>query len=98
MEGLSVIHVDPRRTSKSSPLGGELEFINYRWVKLPNGIITTRDIIASWNLALRGLKLLTRDVGLRGFVVALKAPDQMQTQEGMKGKPVPEVILGNRSN
>lgn len=87
IEGLSVIHVDPRNTSKTSPIGEELEFINYRWVKLSNGIITTRDIIASWNIALKGLSL-TRDVGLRGFVVALKAPNQMQTQEGMKGKPV----------
>ncbi len=88
IEELPVIYVDPRNTSKTSPISGELVFINYRWVKLPNGHIVTRDHVASWNLALRGLKLLTRDVGLCGSMKALKAPDQMQTQEGMKGKPV----------
>jgi len=87
VNGLPVVFVNPRRTSKISPLGGELMFINYRWVKLPNGHIVTRDIVASWNLALKGLKFLTRDVGSRGFVETLKAPNQMQTQEGMKGKP-----------
>ena len=60
---------------------------------MPNGVITTRDIIASWNLALRGLKLLTRDVGSRGSMDSLKAPDQMQTQEGMREKPVPKTII-----
>jgi len=86
-EGLSVVYVDPRGTSKVSPIGGELEFINYRWVKLPTKHVVTRDLVASWNLALRGLKLLTRDVGLRGGVEAPNAPDQMQPQEGMRGKP-----------
>ena len=88
IEGLEINYVDPKGTSKLSPIGDKLVFINYRWIKLPNGHIVTRDIIASWNLALRCLKSLTRDVGLRGYVEALKAPDQMQTQEGMKGKPV----------
>jgi len=87
-EGLPVVYVDPRNTSKISPIGGELEFINYRWVKLPTKHVVTRDLVASWNLALRGLKLLTRDVGLRGNVEAPNAPDQMQAQEGMRGKPV----------
>ncbi len=90
IEGLNVVHVDPRNTSRTSPVDGKLEFINYRWVRLPNGVITTRDVIASWNLALRGLNLLARDVGPRGSVEAPKAPDQMQTQEGMKGKPAPK--------
>ncbi len=74
IEGLSVIYVDPRNTSKTSPIGGKLEFINYRWVKLPSEVITTRDVVASWNLTLRGLKLFTRDVGLRGSMEAPKAP------------------------
>ena len=93
IEGLPVIYVNPKGTSRTSPLGGKLVFINYKWVKLPNGHVVTRDIIASWNLALRGLSLLTRDVGSRGFVDSLKAPNHMQTQEGMRGKPVPELIL-----
>ena len=87
-EGLLVIYADPRNTSRTSPLGDELEFINYRWVKLACGIITTRDVITSWNLALRGLKSLTRDVGHRGLMDAPKAPNQMQAQGGMRGKPV----------
>ncbi len=89
IEGLPIAYADPRNTSKTSPIGDELELINYRWVKLPNGVITTRDIIASWNLALRGLKFLTRDVGLRGFMEAPKAPEGDETPNPMKGKPVP---------
>ena len=88
IKGLQVVYADPRGTSKTSPIGGKLVFINYRWVKLPNGYVVTRDIIASWNLALRSLKSITRNVGLRGFMEAPKALDQMQPQEGMKGKPV----------
>ena len=55
VEGIKVIHVDPRGTSRISPNGTPLAFINYRFVKLGD-TITTRDIIASWNLALRGLQ------------------------------------------
>jgi len=88
-EGLPVVYVDPRGTSKASPVEGELVFINYKWIKLPSGHVVTRDLVASWNLALRGLKLLTRDVGLRGCVEAPNAPNQMQPQEGMREKPVP---------
>jgi len=97
IEGLPVIYVNPKGTSRTSPLGGKLVFINYKWVKLPNGHVVTRDIVASWNLALRGLSLLTRDVGSRGFVDSPKAPNQMQTQEGMRGKPVPRIISSNQS-
>ena len=97
IEGIHAIHVNPRGTSKTPPMGCKLEFINYRWVKLSNEYIVTRDIVASWNLALRGLKLLTRDVGSHGFVETLKAPNQMQPQEGMKGKLVPKIILSVQS-
>ena len=45
-------------------------------------------IIDLKGLALRGLNLLTRDVGSRGFMGTPKAPDQMQTQEGIRGKLV----------
>jgi len=88
IEGITITYVDPRNTSKTSPIGGRLISINYRWVKLPNGYIVTRDIVASWNLALRGLNYITQYVGSRGSVETPNAPDQMQTQEGMKGKPV----------
>ena len=54
IEGLQVKYVNPKGTSKASPIDGILVFINYyRWVKLPNDIVVTRDIVASWNLALR---------------------------------------------
>ena len=97
IEGILSLRVNPRNTSKTSPVGGKLTFINYRWVKLPNGHIISRDMVASWNLALRGLNILTRDVGLRGSMGAPKAPDQMQPQEGMRGKPVPKVIPSSQS-
>jgi len=96
IDGIKVVYVNPKGTSKSSPIKGKLRFINYRWAVLPNGLIITRDHVASWNLALRGLKLLTRDVGSRGFVETLNAPNQMQPQEGMKGKPVQVIKISKR--
>ena len=93
MGELNVFYINPRGTSKTSPVGGELTFINYRWVKLPSGYIITRDLVASWNLALRGLKLLTQDVGSRGFVETPKAPDGDENPNPMRGKSVPELIL-----
>ncbi len=88
LEGIPVTYVNPKHTSKTSPIGGKLSFVNYKWAKLPNGYVVTRDIIASWNLALKELKLLTRDVGSCGFVVSLKAPDGDETPTPMKGKPM----------
>ncbi len=93
IEGLPIAYVDPRNTSRISPIGGELEFINYRWVKLPNGVITLRDITASWNRALRGLKLLTRDVGHRGSMDVPKASDRDEAPEPNEGEPMPKLIL-----
>ena len=55
MEGLRVIYVDPRGTSKTPPNGKLLRFINYRFVELEN-TITSRDVVASWNLALKALQ------------------------------------------
>jgi len=86
IEGLNVVYVNPRGTSKTSPLGGKLIFINYRWVRLPNGYTITRGLIASWNLALRGLKLYIRDVGSRGSVETPKAPDGDETPEPDEGE------------
>jgi putative transposase len=67
MEETPAAYINPKGTSRTSPLGGRLAFINYRWIKLPNGHTVTRDIVASWNPALKGLKLLTRDVGQYSF-------------------------------
>ena len=55
LKGVRVVYVDPRGTSKEWPNGKPLVFINYRYVEL-GGTTTTRDVVASWNLALRGLK------------------------------------------
>jgi len=84
LEGVPVVYVSPRGTSKISPIGGRLVFINYRWVRLPNGVVTTRDVVASWNLALRHLQMR----GSRGWL----SPDS-PLNDGMKtlpkrGKPV----------
>ncbi|MCC6035022.1 MAG: IS200/IS605 family accessory protein TnpB-related protein [Desulfurococcaceae archaeon] len=55
LEGIKTIYVNPAKTSKKSPNGKKIRFINYRFVELGD-IITSRDVVASWNLALRGLK------------------------------------------
>jgi putative transposase len=55
IEGVKTIYVNPARTSRKSPNNKKLRFINYKFVQLGE-IITTRDVVASWNLALRGLK------------------------------------------
>ncbi len=81
VKNLPVIYADPRNTSRTSPIGGKLEFVNYRWAKLPNRYIVARDLIASWNLALRGLKLFTQDVGL-GRVEPQKPPARCKPKKG----------------
>jgi putative transposase len=55
VEGIRTIYVNPAGTSRRSPNGKKLRFVNYRFVEL-GGAITSRDVVASWNLALRGLK------------------------------------------
>jgi putative transposase len=55
IEGIRTIYVDPAGTSRMSPNGKKLRFVNYRFVKL-GGVLTSRDVVASWNLALRGLR------------------------------------------
>ena len=54
-EWIKVVYVNPKGTSKKAPNGKPLAFINYRFVEL-GGIATMRDVITSWNLALRYLK------------------------------------------
>ena len=55
LDGIETIYVNPARTSRKPPNGRKLRFINYRFLELGESI-TTRDVVASWNLALRGLK------------------------------------------
>jgi putative transposase len=55
IDGIKTIYVNPARTSRKPPNGKKLKFINYRFVQLGD-TVTTRDVVASWNIALRGLK------------------------------------------
>jgi len=79
--GIKTVYVDPAKTSRRSPNGEKLKFINYRFVEL-GGVITSRDVIASWNIALRGLKKLKR---MRGSWVTW-SPDS-SADEGMRTRP-----------
>ena len=76
--GIKVIYANPAGTSRRSPNGKKLEYVNYRLVQL-GGAITTRDVVASWNLALRGLKRM------RGSRVRW-SPDS-PAGEGMRTRP-----------
>jgi putative transposase len=76
--GIKTVYVNPFKTSKKSPNGKKLRFINYRFVELGD-VVTSRDVVASWNIALRGLKKLKR---MRGFRVKL-SPDSPRN-EAMK--------------
>jgi len=76
--GIKTIYVNPFKTSKRSPNGEKLRFINYRFVELGD-VVTSRDVIASWNIALRGLKKLKRVRGSR----VLLSPDS-PADEGVK--------------
>ncbi|MCC6057031.1 MAG: IS200/IS605 family accessory protein TnpB-related protein [Desulfurococcaceae archaeon] len=79
--GIKTVYVNPAKTSRKSPNGKKLRFINYRYVEL-GGVVTSRDVIASWNIALRGLKKLKR---MRGSRVVL-SPDS-PADEGMRTRP-----------
>jgi putative transposase len=79
--GIKTVYVNPSKTSRKSPNGKKLKFINYRYVEL-GGVVTSRDVIASWNIALRGLKKLKR---MRGFRVKW-SPDS-PANEGMRTRP-----------
>ena len=55
IEGIKTVYVNPARTSRKPPNGKKLKFINYKFVQLGE-TITSRDVVASWNLALRALQ------------------------------------------
>ena len=65
--GIKTVYVNPSKISRRSPNGKKLKFINYRFVELGD-VVTSRDVIASWNIALRGLEKLKRMRGLSGYV------------------------------
>jgi putative transposase len=79
--GIKTVYVNPSKTSRKSPNGKKLRFINYRYVELGD-VVTSRDVIASWNIALRGLKKLKH---MRGSRVKL-SPDS-PADEGMRTRP-----------
>jgi len=79
--GIKTVYVNPAKTSRRSPNGKKLRFINYRYAILGN-VITSRDVIASWNIALRGLKKLKR---MRDSWVKL-SPDS-PADEGVRTRP-----------
>jgi len=79
--GIKTVYVNPSKTSRRSPNGERLRFINYRFVEL-GGVVTSRDVIASWNMALRGLKKLKRMRGSR----VVWSPDS-PADEGMRARP-----------
>jgi putative transposase len=81
VNGIKAVYVNPFKTSRRSPNGEKLRFINYRYVEL-GGVVTSRDVVASWNIALRGLKKLKRVRGSR----VLLSPDS-PADEGMKTRP-----------
>jgi putative transposase len=92
VKGLKTIPVSPRNTSRQSPNGRPLKFIDYKTVEL-GGVVTSRDAIASWNIALRGLKKLRQEQRreerrgrrMRGFWVTW-SPDSLAS-EGMRSRP-----------
>jgi transposase len=91
VKGLKTIPVSPRNTSRKSPNGKTLKFLDYKVVEL-GGVVTSRDAIASWNIALRGLEKLRqgRREGegkrrMRGFRVTW-SPDGLAC-EGMRTRP-----------
>jgi putative transposase len=59
-------------------VGKLLRLVNYRFVELGN-IVTSRDVVASWNIALRGL------MRMRSSWV-IWSPDS-SADEGMKTRP-----------
>jgi len=79
--GIKTVYVNPFKTSRRSPNGEKLRFINYRYVELGD-VVTSRDVIASWSIALRGLRRLKR---MRGSRVML-SPDS-PADEGVRTRP-----------
>jgi putative transposase len=55
IDGIKTVYVNPAKTSRKPPNGKKVKFINYRFLQLGD-TVTSRDVVASWNLALRGLK------------------------------------------
>ncbi|ASI98140.1 RNA-guided endonuclease InsQ/TnpB family protein [Thermococcus celer] len=58
LRGVSVVFVDPAYTSSRCPVcGGKLSPNGYRGVKCECGFEADRDVVGSWNIRLRALKM-----------------------------------------
>jgi len=79
--GIKTVYVNPAKTSRKSPNGKKLKFINYRFAEL-GGVVTSRDVVASWNIALRSLEKLKQ---MRGSRVMLSSDSP--ADEGMRTRP-----------
>jgi IS605 OrfB family transposase len=79
--GIKTVYVNPSKTSRKSPNGKKLKFINYRFVELGD-VVTSRDVVASWNIALRSLEKLKQ---MRGSRVLLSSDSSVD--EGMRTRP-----------
>jgi len=92
--GIKTLYVNPFKTSRKSPNGKKLRFINYRFVELGD-VVTSRDVVASWNMALRSLKKLKL---MRGFRVKL-SPDSPRNEavktRAKRGTPRQEKCIHN---
>ena len=76
--------VSTKGTSSKCPIcGRRLKQRTYEELVCPKHGLMDRDLLASWNIAKKGLKLMDK---MWGAGSTLKAPKQMQTQEAMKGK------------
>ena len=94
VRGLRTVLVNLRNTSRQSPNSKPLKplkFLDYKIVEL-GGVVNSRDVIASWNIALRGLKKLRQEHvevkserRMRGFRVTW-SPDGLAS-EGVRARP-----------
>jgi putative transposase len=55
IDGIRIVYVNPAITSRRAPNGKKLRFINYGFLQLGE-VVTSGDVVAPWNLALKGLK------------------------------------------
>jgi len=92
--GIKTVYVNPFKTSKKSPNGKKLRFINYRFAEL-GGVVTSRDVVASWNIALRGLKKLKRVRGSRVMLSPDSPRNEAVKTRAKRGNPEARKCIHN---
>ena len=84
LKGLRSFLVLVKGTSSKCPICNKrLKQKTYEKLTCPKHGLMDRDLLASWNIAKKGLKLVDK---MWGIGSTLKAPEQMQTQEAMREK------------